>query len=136
MAFENVTTYVQYQHSEIPEWEFLKEVSKRTGCGILLDVNNIYVSSFNHHYDPMDYVREIPGDIVWQYHLAGHSHHGEYLLDSHDHPIVDPVWELYQKTIRHVGLKSTLIERDDQIPPFPELEAEVICAKKYAAKVS
>lgn len=136
MALENVSSYIEYQHSEMPEWEFLRAVSAEADCGILLDVNNIYVSSFNHHFDPWTYLQNIPADRVWQYHLAGHSHCGDYLLDTHDHPIIQKVWELYQKTLQIVGLKTTLIEWDDKIPPFEVLEQEVIRARKYAESVA
>ena len=130
MAFENVSSYIEYQHSTMPEWEFLSGVATRADCGILLDVNNIYVSGFNHHYDPMDYIKRVPAERIWQFHLAGHSNYGDYLLDTHDHPVIGPVWELYQKTVKQVGLKSTLIEWDDNIPEFSVLEAECLKAKK------
>lgn len=132
IALENVSSYIEYQHSTMPEWEFLREVSTRADCGILLDVNNIYVSSVNHRFHPLDYITNVPPNRIWQFHLAGHSDHGDYLLDTHDHSICDPVWELYRKTVGQVGLVSTLIEWDDKIPEFPVLEAEVIRARKFA----
>lgn len=135
IALENVSSYIEYQHATMPEWEFLREVAQRGGCGILLDVNNIYVSSVNHHFDPLTYIQNVPRESVWQYHLAGHSNYGEYLLDTHDHPIIDPVWQLYRKTVETIGLKSTLIEWDDHIPDFPILEEEVERARKYAKEI-
>jgi uncharacterized protein (UPF0276 family) len=124
IALENVSSYVAYRHSRMPEWEFLAEVSRRSGCGILLDVNNIYVSAKNHGFDPLDYLAGVPVDAVWQFHLAGHSDKGAFLLDTHDHPIIDPVWELYRAAVERFGEVSTLIEWDDHIPPFERLEAE------------
>lgn len=132
IALENVSSYIEYQHSTMPEWEFLTAVARQADCGILLDVNNIYVSSVNHRFEPLKYLRGVPKEHVWQYHLAGHSDCGEYLLDSHDYPVAGPVWELYQTTIREVGLKSTLVEWDDKIPEFSVLEAEVIRARQFA----
>ena len=124
IALENVSSYVAYRHSCMPEWEFLAEVSRRSGCGILLDVNNIYVSAKNHGFEPLDYLAGVPVDAVWQFHLAGHSDKGAFLLDTHDHPIIDPVWELYRAAVERFGEVSTLIEWDDHIPPFERLEAE------------
>ena len=124
IALENVSSYVAYRHSQVPEWEFLAEVSRRAGCGILLDVNNIYVSARNHGFDPNAYLEGVPQDAVWQFHLAGHSDKGLYLLDTHDHPVADPVWDLYAAAVRRFGATSTLIEWDDRIPAFDRLEAE------------
>jgi len=124
IALENVSSYVAYRHSALTEWEFLAEVSRRSGCGILLDINNIYVSARNHRFDPLDYVSGIPPRSVWQFHLAGHSDKGVYLLDTHDHPVVDPVWDLYREAVRRFGPVSTLIEWDDRIPAFERLEQE------------
>jgi len=124
IALENVSSYVSYRRSEMPEWEFLGEVARRSGCGILLDVNNIYVSARNHGFDPSLYVAGVPVEAVWQFHLAGHSDKGLYLLDTHDHPVADPVWELYAAAVRRFGAISTLVEWDDQIPAFDRLEQE------------
>ncbi len=132
IGLENVSSYIEYRHATMPEWEFLTEVANRADCGILLDVNNIYVSSVNHRFDPSTYIQNVPADRVWQYHLAGHSDYGDYLLDTHDHPIIDPVWKLYHETIRTIGLRSTLIEWDDHIPEFSVLEAEAEQARGYA----
>ena len=124
IALENVSSYVAYRQSTMPEWEFLSEVAKRSGCGILLDVNNIYVSARNHGFDPRAYLAGVPPDKVWQFHLAGHSDKGLYLLDTHDHPVADPVWDLYAEAVRRFGSVSTLIEWDDHIPTFERLEEE------------
>ncbi|MEK7283479.1 MAG: DUF692 domain-containing protein [Acidobacteriota bacterium] len=124
IALENVSSYVAYAHSAMPEWEFLAEVARRSGCGILLDLNNIYVSSKNHRFDPRAYLQGVPADRVWQFHLAGHSNQGAFLLDTHDHPVIDEVWDLYRDAVRRFGPVSTLIEWDDKIPEFERLEEE------------
>ena len=124
IAIENVSSYVAYAHSAMPEWEFLAEVARRSGCGILLDINNIYVSSRNHRFDPRTYLQGVPTDKVWQFHLAGHSNQGAFLLDTHDHPVIDEVWDLYRDAVRRFGPVSTLIEWDDNIPEFERLEEE------------
>lgn len=124
IALENVSSYVAYAHSAMPEWEFLAEVARRSGCGILLDINNIYVSSKNHRFDPRAYLQGVPADKVWQFHLAGHSNKGTFLLDTHDHPVIDEVWDLYRDAVRRFGPVSTLIEWDDKIPEFGRLEEE------------
>jgi len=124
IALENVSSYVAYRHSTMPEWEFLAEVARRSGCGILLDINNIYVSAKNHGFDPQRYLEGVPPDAVWQFHLAGHSDKGTYLLDTHDHAIIDKVWALYRSAVRRFGPVSSLIEWDDRIPSFERLEEE------------
>ncbi len=124
IALENVSSYVAYRQSALTEWEFLAEVARRSGCGILLDINNIYVSARNHRFDARAYVEGIPPASVWQFHLAGHSDKGPYLLDTHDHPVVDPVWDLYRQAVRRFGAVSSLIEWDDRIPTFERLEQE------------
>jgi uncharacterized protein (UPF0276 family) len=124
IALENVSSYVAYAHSAMPEWDFLAEVARRSGCGILLDINNIHVSSRNHGFDPRAYLQGIPREKVWQFHIAGHSNQGTYLLDTHDHPVIDEVWDLYRDAVRLFGPVSTLIEWDDKIPEFERLEEE------------
>ncbi len=114
---ENVSSYISYQESVMSEWEFIREIIQRADCLMLLDVNNIYVSSINHEFNPSEYIAAIPSNRIYQIHLAGHSDMGDYIIDTHDHPIVDPVWDLYAETIRRHGLISTMIERDDNIPP-------------------
>ena len=103
------------------EWEFLSAIAEQADCGILLDINNIFVSAFNHRFDANDYIDAMPAERVVQYHLAGHSDHGTYLLDTHDHPVRDEVWSLYQRAARRFGAVSALVEWDDNIPEFAEL---------------
>ena len=124
LVLENVSTYLAFADAAMSEWEFLSAIAERSGCGILLDVNNVYVSATNHGFSAVDYIRGLPKKSVAQLHLAGHENRGAYLFDSHDHPIADPVWALYEETVRHYGAISTLIERDDHIPPLAEVIAE------------
>jgi uncharacterized protein (UPF0276 family) len=135
MLLENVSSYVSYADSRLTEWEFLSAIAERADCLILLDVNNIYVSSYNHEFDPRDYLDGIPVERVYQFHLAGHTNHGDYIIDTHDHPVVDPVWELYADAVRRFGFVSTMIERDDNIPPLDELIEELNQARRIAAPI-
>ena len=130
IAIENVSSYLSFRHSHLSEWEFLAAVAEAAECGILLDVNNIYVSAFNHGFDALAYLDAVPPQRVWQFHLAGHSDRGDFLLDTHDHPIRDEVWALYTEACRRFGRISTLIERDDNIPELPELLAEAEHARR------
>lgn len=132
ILLENVSSYVTFADSRLTEWEFLREVAERADCLILLDVNNIYVSSINHEFDPHEYLNAIPIDRVQQIHLAGHEDHGHYLIDTHDHPVPDPVWNLYADAIRRFGNVSTMIERDANIPPLAELCLELEQARSVA----
>jgi hypothetical protein len=134
ILLENVSSYVTYRDSQVTEWEFLREIAERADCHILLDVNNIYVSSVNHEFDPLDYLNSIPVYRVQQIHLAGHENHGDYLIDTHDHPVPDPVWELYGAAVRRFGGVSTMIERDANIPPLEELCAELDSARQLAER--
>ena len=134
ILLENVSSYVEFCDSQLSEWQFLAEIAARADCLILLDVNNIYVSSVNHDFDPLTYLRGIPPARVQQIHLAGHENHGSYLVDTHDHPVPDPVWQLYAQALRHCGEVSTMIERDDHIPPLQELCAELTQARALAAR--
>jgi uncharacterized protein (UPF0276 family) len=136
LLLENVSSYVSYQQSAMQEWDFLHAVVERADCLILLDVNNIYVSSYNHEFDPRTYLDAIPVDRVQQFHLAGHTNHGNYIVDTHDHPVIDPVWELYAHAVRRFGRVSTMIERDDNIPPLPDLLNELAQARRIAAAVA
>jgi len=129
ILLENVSTYVTYKHSTMPEWEFLREVSRRSGCGILLDINNIYVNAMNHNFNPHDYLKNIPGERVEQFHLAGHTDMGSFLFDTHSAPVIDKVWELYREALELYGPVSTLIEWDEHIPDFKHLDAESKKAK-------
>jgi uncharacterized protein len=134
ILLENVSSYVSYRDSQVTEWQFLREIAERADCLILLDVNNIYVSSVNHEFDPLEYLNAIPVDRVQQIHLAGHENHGDYLIDTHDHPVPDPVWELYGAAVRRFGSVSTMIERDANIPPLEEVCSELDAARQVAAR--
>jgi uncharacterized protein (UPF0276 family) len=131
VAVENVSSYAEYTDSTMTEWEFLNEVVERADCGILLDVNNIYVSSQNHEFDPMTYVEGVPAERVAQIHIAGHARYEKYILDTHDHPVIDPVWRLYERAIERCGPTATLLEWDDKIPTFEEVHAEALKANRY-----
>jgi len=131
VAVENVSSYAEFIDSEMTEWEFLQEVVERADCGILLDVNNIYVSSVNHEFDPMTYLNAIPPDRVAQIHIAGHSRYEKYILDTHDHPVIKPVWQLYARAIERCGPTPTLLEWDDRIPSFGEVHGEAMKAQRY-----
>jgi len=128
---ENVSSYAEFHVSEMTEWEFLTEVVEQADCGMLFDVNNIYVSSQNHDFDPMEYVNNVPHHRVAQIHIAGHSKYEKYILDTHDHPVIDPVWKLYERAIELIGPTATLLEWDDRIPSFEEVHGEAMKAKKY-----
>ncbi|MCG7531027.1 DUF692 domain-containing protein [Psychrobium sp. MM17-31] len=132
MLIENVSSYLTYKESGMTEWEFYNEVCQRADCLMLLDINNIYVSARNHQFDAMDYVNAIDGKRVRQIHLAGHTDYGDYVIDTHDHDVCDPVWDLYRAAVKKFGAVSTMIERDDNIPPFADLVAELDIAKKIA----
>jgi uncharacterized protein (UPF0276 family) len=132
LVLENVSSYVEFAHSTMSEWEFIAELSKRTGCGLLLDVNNVYVSAFNHGFDAQTFLAGIPVDRVRQIHLAGHSNMGTHIIDTHDAPVVDPVWQLYADALRRFGPVPTMIERDDNIPAYAELVTELETARRLA----
>ncbi len=136
ILIENVSSYVEFKNSEMEEWDFLREIVNRADCGILLDVNNIYVSVVNHGISAEKYINEIPLQRVGQIHLAGHTDKGDYLIDTHDEKICDPVWNLYQEVIKKIGPVSTMIERDDNIPPLSELEEELSIAKRIVSKLT
>jgi hypothetical protein len=136
VAVENVSSYAEYHVSEMTEWEFLNEVVERADCGILLDVNNIYVSSKNHSFDPLTYSNSVPADRVAQIHIAGHSKFQKYILDTHDHPVIDPVWRLYERAIQRAGRTATLLEWDDSIPSFTEVHDEALKAHRFLAETS
>jgi uncharacterized protein (UPF0276 family) len=135
IVIENVSSYLTYCDSVVPEWEFLSEIASRADCYLLLDVNNVHVSAFNHGFDAVEYLDGVPAERVVQFHLAGHSDRGGFLLDTHDHPVVTPVWNLYAEAVRRFGTVSTLIERDDHIPEFPELAAEAERARQVQRQV-
>src|SRR6202166_4686060 len=129
LLLENVSSYLTFQESDMSEWEFLREVAERADCSILLDINNIYVSRVNHGFDAKAYLHAIPKNRVRQFHLAGHSDLGGHLIDTHDQPIIAPVWDLYREAVEYFGAVPTMIERDDNIPPLGELVAELDTAR-------
>lgn len=129
---ENLSSYVSYKQSEMSEWQFLRHVCEEADCLMLLDVNNIYVSSVNHQFNPVEYLLHLPADRIQQIHLAGHSNNGDYIIDTHDHPVAEPVWDLYAAACRHVGEVATMIERDDNIPALSELLQEVGRAREIS----
>ena len=130
-VFENPSSYVGFTGSTMSEWEFLGRMTEETGCGLLLDVNNVFVSARNHDFDPEEYIRAIPPDRVVQFHLAGHTDCNTHLIDTHDQPVIAEVWALYRLAHQLTGGVSTLLEWDANIPPFEDLHAEVLKAKKY-----
>jgi hypothetical protein len=132
LVLENVSSYVSYTSSAMSEWEFLAALVRRTGCRLLLDVNNVYVSSRNHGFDPRDFLDGVPVGAVQQFHLAGHLDLGTHVIDTHDAPVRDEVWALYAHAVRRFGPVSTLLERDDKIPPLAELVAELGRARDVA----
>ncbi|MBI2962740.1 MAG: DUF692 domain-containing protein [Deltaproteobacteria bacterium] len=136
ILLENVSSYLTYRDSVLCEWDCLGEIARRAGCFVLLDVNNVYVSAFNHRFDPLAYLRAVPAERVVQFHLAGHTDNGTHLLDTHDHPIIEPVWRLYEEAVRRFGPLSTLIERDARIPEFPEVAAEADRARQIQRSVA
>ena len=131
ILLENVSSYLTYTHSTLAEWEFLGAVAERADCGLLLDVNNVYVSAVNHGFDPEAYLAGLPAERVGQIHLAGHSNMGAYLFDTHDGPVIEPVWDLYRRAVRRFGRVSTLVEWDDRIPAL-----DVVCAEAERARAA
>jgi hypothetical protein len=129
ILIENVSSYLTYTHSTLAEWEFLGAVAERADCGLLLDVNNVHVSATNHGFLAEAYLAGLPADRVGQIHLAGHTDMGAYLFDTHDGPVIEPVWDLYRQALRRFGRMSTLVEWDDQIP-----ELDVVCAEAERAR--
>lgn len=134
ILLENPSSYVTFAASALGEAEFLGEVARRADCGILLDVNNVYVSSTNHGWDPSSYLRSIPPDRVGQMHLAGHSRQDRWLVDTHDHPVSPAVWALFAEACARFPAVAAMIERDDQIPPLADLVAELDQARTIAAR--
>jgi uncharacterized protein len=134
LVIENPSSYLTFAVSEMSEWAFLSEMCARTGCALLLDVNNIHVSAVNHGFDAMAFLNGVPVDRVWQIHLAGHTPNGDLLIDTHDQPVPDPVWRLYDAACCRFGPVATMIERDDNIPPLEDLLAELDIARIVAAE--
>jgi uncharacterized protein (UPF0276 family) len=131
LVLENPSTYVTFAQSTISEWEFMGRMAEEADCGLLLDVNNVYVSSVNHDFDPRPYIENLPHARIVQCHLAGHSNCRTHLIDTHDDHVIDPVWELYRLAHRLTGGVSTLLEWDARIPEFPVVHAEVLKARQY-----
>ncbi len=131
LVLENPSSYVTFADSTMPEWEFISRMADDADCGLLLDVNNVYVSSVNHDFDPVEYVRSVPHRRVVQFHLAGHTDCGTHRIDTHDNHVIDPVWELYRLAHQCTGGAATLLEWDARIPEFPVVHAEVLKAKQY-----
>tara|TARA_B110000908_G_C10191980_1_gene420938 strand:- start:620 stop:1414 length:795 start_codon:yes stop_codon:yes gene_type:complete len=131
IVVENPSTYASFKNSNIPEWEFLKLMTEETGCGLLLDVNNVYVSSFNNDFDPVEYIQGIPHDKIVQMHLAGHQNMGNYIVDTHDREVTDQVWKLFQMTYQLANEASILLEWDGNIPAFDVYHAELMKSKKH-----
>ena len=134
LCLENVSSYVTFEESEMSEWDFIAEMARRTGCWLLFDVNNVFVSSYNHGTDAMDFLNAIPADRVIQFHLAGHSDMGTHLIDTHDAPVRAEVWDLYKAALKRFGPVSTMIERDDNIPALGELVDELNHARALAGE--
>ncbi|MBL4598672.1 MAG: DUF692 domain-containing protein [Rhizobiaceae bacterium] len=135
IAIENVSSYIEFEESEMDEWTFVAEIAKRADCWLLLDVNNVFVSGQNHQFDDGNFIDQIPVERVVQFHLAGHSEGDDVLIDTHDQPVCDEVFDLYEKALRRFGPVSTMIERDDNIPPLAELLDELNRARHIASGV-
>ncbi|MBL4731736.1 MAG: DUF692 domain-containing protein [Rhizobiaceae bacterium] len=135
IAIENVSSYIEFEESEMDEWTFVAEIAKRADCWLLLDVNNVFVSGQNHQFDDGNFINQIPVERVVQFHLAGHSEGEDVLIDTHDQPVCDEVFELYEKALKRFGPVSTMIERDDNIPPLAELLEELNRARQIASGV-
>lgn len=133
LVLENPSSYVTFSASTMPEWEFLARLADEADCGLLVDVNNVYVSAFNHNFDAADYLHKLPHDRIVQFHLAGHTNMGSYLLDTHDGRVVDPVWQLYRLAHGLTGGAATLLEWDAKIPAFDVLHAEVLKAREHVS---
>ncbi len=134
LVLENVSSYVRFAADEMDEAEFIAELLQRADCLLLLDVNNVYVSSMNHGFSATGFIDRLPAGRVVQIHLAGHSDNGDHLVDTHDAPVCEAVWDLYRYTVRRMGVKPTMIERDDHIPPLDELIAELERARTIAGE--
>jgi hypothetical protein len=132
ILLENVSSYVAYRSSVLSEWEFIAALAREADCDLLLDVNNIYVSAFNHGFDPLEFLDGVPAARVRQIHLAGHDNCGDLIIDTHDAPVIDPVWRLYAEALRRFGPVPTMIERDARIPPLGVLVRELEHARAVA----
>lgn len=129
IAIENPSSYLEFASSDMSEWDFLRDLAEEADCALLLDVNNVYVSAFNHGFDPRQYIDALPHDRVIQYHLAGHTHRGTHIIDTHSDHVIEPVWDLYLHAIARTGGVSTLLEWDEGIPELAVVHAEALKAK-------
>lgn len=136
LILENPSTYLTFQHSTINEWDFLRYMTEETGCGLLLDVNNVYVSSFNNEFDPVTYIEGLPHDCIVQMHLAGHQHCGNFIIDTHDREVTSKVWKLFRLAWQLTGGVATLLEWDSAIPEFDVYHAELLKAKQFMSDSS
>jgi len=134
LVLENASSYVEFSASTWTEWDFLARLAEEADCGILFDVNNVYVSAFNHGFDPNVYIDAIPVDRIVQYHLAGHTHKGTHIIDTHSDHVIDEVWALYRRAYGRTGGVATLVEWDEDIPSFEVVHAEVLKAKEQVAR--
>lgn len=134
ILLENVSSYITFKHSEMTEWDFLSEISNKADCGILLDINNVYVNSVNHEFDPVAYLKALPPERIGQIHLAGHSRQGELLIDTHDAPVCNEVWDLFRIAVKLFGQVATMVEWDAKIPDFSTLQAEADKAGKIISQ--
>jgi uncharacterized protein len=135
MLFENPSSYLTFDDASMTEWEFISRMAQRTGCDLLLDVNNIFVSATNHGFDPLEYLDGLPVDRVRQIHLAGHTEGAGILIDTHDTPVRDEVWALYTHALSRVGPVATMIERDADIPPLQDLLDELAIARRAGSAI-
>jgi uncharacterized protein len=135
ILLENVSSYVSFADGQLQEWEFLAAIAERADCLILLDINNIFVSAHNHGFDPHTYLAGVPRERVQQFHMAGHEHNGSLIIDTHSAPVDEGVWDLYAHAVRQFGPVSTMIERDDKMPPLSELIAELDRARSIAEPI-
>lgn len=129
LALENPSNYLEFTQSQMPEHEFLTRMAEEADCALLLDLNNVFVSSYNHNFDPVPYIEAIPPERVLHHHLAGHTNKGTHILDTHSKPVIDEVWDLYERFHARSGGRSTLVEWDEDIPPFEVYHQEVLKAK-------
>ena len=134
LILENPSTYLSFRNSTMPEWEFFDQLCKATDCGLLLDVNNVYVSAFNNDFSPEEYIENLPHNRIVQMHIAGHQNCGNYIVDTHDGPVIDPVWQLFSLAWQRTGGVPTLLEWDGRIPDFQTLHAELLKAKRYTGE--
>ena len=136
ILLENVSSYASYIDSNMTEWEFISQIAEAADCLLLLDVNNIYVSSYNHQFDAKAFIDGVPAKRIQQIHLAGHNNHGDYIIDTHDAPVIDPVWDLYAYAIARFGQVSTMIERDDKMPELNILVEELQIARTISNNIA